>query len=157
MDATASVVSLVSFTIKSVVVIRQAITSIKEGPETLTSVAKDAHLLQHILQRLESSPAAQGSQDAAFQETIKSCAADVTSMTRKLDEFDFKPGDRTGIKLWKSAKSVFKEKEKEWESFRGRVYGYSSYLITFITMEDRPVGAFLLSCTHSLELLTLIP
>jgi hypothetical protein len=75
------------------------------------------------------------SQDAVLRNMLKSCHDDVTRMAQELDKCNFKAIDKTGLKLWRSGKSAYKE--KEWTDFRTRLHGYSSSLSTFIILEDR--------------------
>jgi hypothetical protein len=148
MDAAASVVSLIQFTITGLIVIRQTFSSIREGPEIVTDTVKNVHHLLHILKRLESSHAVKESQDAVLSDVLKSCHADVTRMAQKLEKLDFKASDKMGFKLWRSVKSALKEKELM--DFRVRMHRYSSSLATFITIEDRSVSIFAaLSCIES--------
>jgi hypothetical protein len=51
MDVAASAISLIQFTITGLTIIRQTFSSIKDGPETVSYIARNAHDLLHILQR----------------------------------------------------------------------------------------------------------
>jgi hypothetical protein len=146
MDAAASVVSLIQFTITGLIVIRQTFSSIRD--EIVTDTVKNVHHLLYILKRLESSHAVKESQDAVLNDVLKSCHADVTRMAQKLEKLDFKASDKMGFKLWRSVKSALKEKELM--DFQVRMHTYSSSLTTFITIEDRSVSNFAaLSCIQS--------
>ncbi|RYP71352.1 hypothetical protein DL771_004840 [Monosporascus sp. 5C6A] len=59
-------------------------------------------------------------------------------MVQKLADSDFNASDKFRIKLWRSAKSVIKE--KEWKEFQTRLHEYSNSLGTFIIVEDRSVA-----------------
>ena len=137
MDVASSAVSLIQFTITGLAFIRQTLSSLKDGPKTVSHVARSAHDLLHILQRLGNNPAVEKSQDVVLREMLKSCHDDVTRMANELDKCNFKATDKTGLKLWRSGKSAYKE--KEWMEFRARLNGYSSALSIFITIEDRSV------------------
>jgi len=152
MDVAASVVSLIQFTITGLTVIRQTFSSIKDGPETVSYIARNARDLLHILERLGNNPAVKESQDAVLSDMLKSCYDDVTRMAQELDKCNFKATDKTGLKLWRSGKSAYKE--KEWTDFRARLHGYSSSLSTFIILEDRLVS-LCNSFPYSVESLTL--
>ncbi|RYP82369.1 hypothetical protein DL769_001694 [Monosporascus sp. CRB-8-3] len=138
MDVAASLASLIQFTIMGLNIIYKTFSSIKEGPDTVAYVAKHATDLLHILQRLEDSPVIEQSQHIRLGELMKACHADVTRMAQKLDDVDFNASDKFRIKLWRSAKSVLKE--KEWKEFQTRLHEYSNSLGTFIIVEDRSVA-----------------
>ncbi|RYO75024.1 hypothetical protein DL764_010596 [Monosporascus ibericus] len=138
MDVAASLASLIQFTITGLNIISKTFSSIKEGPDTVAYVAKHATDLLHILQRLEHSPVVEQSQDIRLGELMKACHADVMRMAQKLADVDFNASDKFRIKLWRSAKSVVKE--KEWKEFQTRLHEYSNSLGTFIIVEDRSVA-----------------
>lgn len=144
MDVASSAVSLIQFTITGLASIRQIFSSIKDGPQTVSYIAKNAHDLLHILQRLSNNPTVKESQDLLLSDMLKSCHDDVTRMAQELDKCNFKATDKTGLKLWRSGKSAFKE--KEWTDFQARLHRYSSSLSIVITIEDRCVLFMTLSC-----------
>lgn len=152
MDVASSAVSLIQFTITGLAFIRQTFSSIKDGPKTVSYIAKNAHDLLHILQRLSNNPTVKESQDVVLGDMLTSCYDDVTRMAQELDKCNFKVTDKTGLKLWRSGKSAFKE--KEWMDFQARLHGYSSSLSTVITIEDRCVSLYDLFI-YSVESLTL--
>lgn len=137
MDAAASLVSLIQFTITGLNIIYKAFASAKEGLDTVSVLVKSASDLLHVLERLQRSAVVRQSQDARLPELIKTCYADVTRMAKKLEDLEIKENDKIRIKLWRSAKAV--AKEKEWRDFQARLQGYSSNLTTFIVIEDRLV------------------
>jgi hypothetical protein len=141
MDVASSAVSLIQFTITGLAFIRQIFLSIKDGPKTVSYIAKNARDLLHILQRLSNNPTIKESQGVVLSDMLKSCHEDVTRMAQELDKCNFKATDKTGLKLWRSGKSAYKE--KEWTDFRARLHGYSSSLSTFITIEDRFVSLYI--------------
>jgi hypothetical protein len=152
MDVASNAVSLIQFTIIGLVFIRQTFSSIKDGPKTVSYIAKNVENLLHILERLSNNPAVKESQDVVLSDLLKSCHDDVTRMAQELDKYNFKATDKMELKLRRSGKSMFKE--KEWADFQARLHGYSSSLSTIITIEHRCV--FLYDhFLYSLESLTL--
>lgn len=71
---------------------------------------------------------------------LKSCHDDVTRMAQELDKCNSKATDKMELKLRRSGKSLFKE--KEWTDFQARLQGYSSSLSTIITIEHRCVSLY---------------
>jgi hypothetical protein len=140
MDVVSNAVSLIQFTIIGLAFIRQTFSSIKDGPKTVSYIAKNAQNLLHILERLSNNPAVKESQDVVLSDMLKSCHDDVTRMAQELDKCNFKATDKMELKLRRSGKSMFKE--KEWADFQARLHGYSSSLSTIITIEHRCVSLY---------------
>jgi hypothetical protein len=140
MDVASNAVSLIQFTIIGLAFIRQTFLSIKDGPKTVSYIAKNVQNLLHILERLSNNPAVKESQDVVLSEMLKSCHDDVTRMAQELDKCNFKATDKMELKLRRSGKSMFKE--KEWADFQARLHGYSSSLNTIITIEHRCVSLY---------------
>lgn len=84
-------------------------------------------------------PAMKESQDVVLSDMLKSCHDDVMRMARELDKCNFKVTDKAGLKLWRSGKAAYKE--KEWAGFRARLHEYSTSLSTFITIKDRSISS----------------
>ncbi|CAG8955567.1 hypothetical protein HYFRA_00009521 [Hymenoscyphus fraxineus] len=119
MDTAASLLQLIQFTIISIRVIRETSIAIKDGPETISYMAKSANHLLHIMERLEKSHALKQYQTGQLHEMVRSCHVDVRRMAMKLEKYDFKASDNFGIKMRKIVLGIFNE--KEWMDFRLRM------------------------------------
>lgn len=153
MDVAANLVSLIQFTILGLNIIHKAFSSVKDGPDTVAYVAKRTSDLLHVLEQLKDSPTVAKSQDSRLRELMVECRADVVRMEKKLDGVSFDASDKIATKLWRSARSVVKE--KEWKDFQARLHEYSTSLRTFIAIEDRlaaPTVSFACVSQHTLGL-----
>jgi hypothetical protein len=135
--AAASLITLIHLTIKGVEIIQRAAISIKDGPQTIQFVARNATNLLYILQQLETSPIIKGEHNLRLRELIAECQRDVTVMVQKLEAAAVKESDCIRDKIYKSFKYAIDE--KRWKEFQSKLQNYSNSINSFLAVEDRLV------------------
>jgi hypothetical protein len=141
-SAAASIIALVDITITTAKVIAKTYQAANEGPTQADHVADNIGHLLDTLERLRNGPAVTQAVDSSLAEMLKTCNADLSRMSQKLEAVRFSDQDKTKTKLKKALKSVFKE--KEFKEFQTRISEYALFLDTRINLLNRFVRS-----THS--------
>ncbi|VUC25257.1 unnamed protein product, partial [Clonostachys rosea] len=114
MEATASVITLIAFSVDSTKLIYNILTGIEDGPESLGLTISSVKILQGALEQLAHRLAASRQlPPVEFQIQVKKCADDLGAFASKLRKFVIQETDSRARKLWKRFKAVLGEKDFE--------------------------------------------
>lgn len=93
MEAGASILAFVVLGIKSTKIIHETLSSIKDGPETVQQLARDALQLHWLLLRLKDSRAAK--QDDAIDGHVRDCMDELSRVASELARLQPSPAENS--------------------------------------------------------------
>ncbi|RSL41948.1 hypothetical protein CEP54_015656 [Fusarium duplospermum] len=111
----ASTLAFVLLALKSAKVIHESLTAIKDAPRIVRELAQDIQLLQSVLGRLTHCPLsyAPNSTITAFQDMLRACTTELSSIESRLETFKKKPDSSRSSRVYKGILGYVKKEELE--------------------------------------------
>ncbi|KAM0421330.1 hypothetical protein ACHAPT_010860 [Fusarium lateritium] len=111
----ASTLAFVLLALKSAKVIHESLLAIKDAPRIVRELSQDIQLLQSVLGRLTHCPLshAPSSTITSFQDMLKTCTAELSSIESQLEQFKRKPDSSRPNRVYKGILGYVKKEELE--------------------------------------------
>ncbi|KAK4198562.1 hypothetical protein QBC40DRAFT_159144, partial [Triangularia verruculosa] len=109
----ASVLAFVTLSLQSAKVIREILSTVKDGSDCVERVLRDVQGLQDTLRRVKQCCVNSPADKVALESKIKSCGADLKACATELENLVAKAPESTLARQWKKMKIFLKEKDVE--------------------------------------------